>query len=366
MQNPIIEYENLQKSNATLMQSYKESFEEFLQSGRYILGENVEKFEAEFATHIGSAHCIGVASGLDALILALDALNLPADSEVLVPSNTYIATILAILRNGLKPILIEPDLSTYNLNPQNLKAKITPKTKAILVVHLYGKACEMDTITQICQQYDLALIEDCAQAHGAKYKNQQVGTFGIGCFSFYPTKNLGALGDGGAITTNDPKLATKLRALRNYGSQKKYVNQYLGYNSRLDELQACFLRQKLRLLPQITAHKRKLAKLYLESISKEQYTLPQVHEDYFDVYHIFNIRHPKRDKLKQYLLEQNIITEIHYPIPPHQQEAMQGIFEAHYPISEEIHSTTLSLPIAFFHTQEDILKVAQTLNRWQA
>lgn len=361
----MIEYENLYKSNQIFFDEYKEEFETFLQNGWFILGENVEKFEKEFATFVGTKHCIGVASGLDAMILALDALGLEKDSEVIVPSNTYIATILAVIRAGLKPILVEPNLQSYNIDPQKIEEKITAKTKAILVVHLYGKACDMQRIQTICQKHQLFLLEDCAQAHYAKFQNQQVGTFGIGCFSFYPTKNLGALGDGGAITTDNEELANKLKALRNYGSQQKYINRYLGYNSRLDEIQASFLRKKLKLLPKITEHKRELASLYLQGISSEKYILPQVHQDFFDVYHIFNIRHPHRDKLKDYLLSQGIMSEIHYPIPPHKQEAMRGILCGEYPLSQEIHATTLSLPIALFHTKEDILQIIDSLNRWQ-
>lgn len=359
----MIEYENLQKSNATFFCEFQENFLHFLQKGLFILGENVSKFEEEFASYIGSKYCIGVASGLDALILSLQALDLPKDSEVIVPSNTYIATILSILRNDLKPILVEPDLQTYNIDPLKIEEKITSKTKAILVVHLYGKACEMDPILSLAKKYNLYLLEDCAQAHGAKYKNQQVGTFGIGCFSFYPTKNLGALGDAGGITTNDESLANKLKALRNYGSKQKYINQYIGWNSRLDELQACFLRTKLKSLEKITTHKRMLAKLYLEELS-EIFTCPIVQEDFFDVYHIFNIRHAKRDALKEYLLRCGISTDIHYPIPPHKQEAMKGILKGDYPISEEIHRTTLSLPISYANTQEQVLKVIEALKNF--
>lgn len=361
----MIEYENLQKSNAVFFQRFQDEFLKFLDKGIFILGENVSRFEEEFARYIGSKYCIGVASGLDALTLALQALDLPKDSEVIVPANTYIATILAILRNDLKPILIEPDCKTYNIDPSRIEEKITPRTRAILIVHLYGKACQIDPILSLCKAYNLHLIEDCAQAHGAKYKNQQVGTFGIGCFSFYPTKNLGALGDAGGITTNDANLAEKLRALRNYGSKEKYINQYIGHNSRLDELQACFLRIKLQSLDAIIAHKRNLARLYLEGL-QGVLTCPSIHEDYFDVYHIFNVRHPRRDELRSYLLKHGIKSDIHYPIPPHKQEAMQGILTGKYPISEEIHRTTLSLPISYASTQEEILQVIQTLRNFES
>ncbi len=309
-------------------------------------------------------HCIGVASGLDALIMALDALDLPEGCEVLVPSNTYIATILAIVKNRMKPVLVEPDIRTYNIDPYKIEEKITKETKALMIVHLYGKACDMDPIMDIVKKYDLKLIEDCAQAHGAMYKGKKVGSFGIGCFSFYPTKNLGALGDGGAITTNDDELAKRFRTLRNYGSLIKYKFDEIGYNSRLDEVQAAFLSAKLAVLDDITNHKRKLANIYLKNIDGNKFVKPFVHPDFYDVYHIFNIRHPERDRLREYLLDNGIKTDVHYPIPPHKQKAMEGILSGNYPISEEIHATTVSLPISYFHTEEDVLKVCEVLNRF--
>ena len=360
----MIEYENLKKVNEKLFYKFQNNFNRFLESGWYILGKNVSKFEKEFAKFCTTKFSVGVASGLDALILAIDAFKFPKESEIIVASNTYIATILAIVKNGFKPILVEPDIKTYNINPNKIEEKITNRTRAILVTHLYGKACEMDKILEIAQKYNLKVIEDCAQAHGAKFKNQKVGSFGIGCFSFYPTKNLGALGDGGAITCNDEKYMQKLRALRNYGSNKKYYNEYIGYNSRLDEVQAGFLSIKLQILDDITKHKRKLAKIYLENLD-DRFIKPVVNKDYFDVYHIFNIRYRKRDKLKEYLLKNGIKTEIHYPMPPHKQNAMKGIIQGNYLISEEIHNTTLSLPISYFHTEEDIYKVCEIMNRFE-
>ena len=359
----MIEYENLRLVNEKLFDKYKDSFDKFLNSGWFVLGGQVAQFEEDFARFNSTKHCIGVASGLDALILAIDAFKFPKNSEIIVPSNTYIATILAIVRNGFKPILVEPDINTYNIDPTKIEEKINKSTKAILVVHLYGKACDMDPIIDIAKKYDLKIIEDVAQAHGAKYKGKLVGSFGVGCFSFYPTKNLGALGDAGAITTDDDNLAKIFRSLRNYGSDKKYYNDELGYNSRLDEIQAGFLSVKLEILDDITNHKRELAKIYLENLDN-RFIKPIVDEDYFDVYHIFNIRHKKRDELKTYLFENGIKTEIHYPLAPQKQKAMQGIIEAEYPISEEIHNTTLSLPISYFHTKEDIIKVCQVMNRW--
>jgi dTDP-4-amino-4,6-dideoxygalactose transaminase len=361
--NHIIEYESLQNSNKKFAEAYLEAFQSVMESGWYILGNKVKTFEAEFARFCETKNCIGVASGLDALMLALKANNFPIGSEVIVPSNTYIASILSILHCNLKPVLVEPELETYTINPALIEEHINSKTKAIMVVHLYGKACNMEAIMNIAVRHQLLVIEDCAQAHGAKFKRKKVGTFGIGAFSFYPTKNLGAIGDAGAITTNNDELAQKFRALRNYGSGKKYQNDYIGYNSRLDELQAAFLSVKLKFLNEITNHKRKLASIYLSEL-KSDFKCPIVLKDYFDVYHVFNIRHPKRDELKEYLLSHGIKTEIHYPIPPHKQPAMHEIITGNYPISEEIHHTTLSLPISYGHTETDIYRVIEILNKF--
>jgi dTDP-4-amino-4,6-dideoxygalactose transaminase len=365
MKNTMIDYENLGKLNAPFFEEYQSKFSEILESGWYILGSNVAKFEKEFSHYIGSKNCIGVASGLDALNLALRCFEFPAGSEIIVPSNTYIATILSIVQNGLKPVLVEPDIITYNIDPDKIENKISSKTRAIMLVHLYGKCCNMDAILAIAKKHELHVIEDCAQSHGAKYKEKIAGSFGdFGAHSFYPTKNLGALGDAGALTTDDVTLAEKIKALRNYGSKIKYVNEYVGYNSRLDELQAGFLLIKLAALNEINKHKRRLANIYLENI-KNDFIKPHVDKDYFDVYHIFNIRHPKRNQLKEYLFSHGIKTEIHYPIAPHKQKAMQGIIEGEYPISEEIHATTLSLPISYFHTDEDIYRIIEVLNSYK-
>ncbi len=361
----MIEYENLGKLNRPFFDEYKAAFEQTLENGWYILGENVRAFESEFAAYCGVKHCIGVANGLDALIIALRAFNFDKGREVIVPSNTYIATILSIVHNGLIPVLVEPDIATYNIDPQKIEEKITSKTCAIMVVHLYGKACDMEPIDIIAKQYDLKIIEDCAQAHGAKYKNEKVGSFGdINAFSFYPTKNLGALADAGAITTSDDSLAETIRSLRNYGSSVKYYNDLIGFNSRLDEIQAAFLSIKLKHLDKINQHKLFLANLYLKNL-KTDFIKPVVHPDYFDVYHIFNIRHPQRDKLKAYLLENQIKTDIHYPLAPNKQKAMVGILDDQQtPIAEEIHQTTLSLPISYYHTEQDILNVIDVINRF--
>lgn len=359
----MIEYENLKKANEKLFESYKETFGEFLKSGWYILGENVAKFETEFARYCGTAHCVGVASGLDALILALGAFEWEEGSEVIVPSNTYIATILAIIRNRFRPVLVEPDIATYNIDPRKIEERLTEKTKAILAVHLYGKPCDMNPIIAIAEKHGLKVIEDVAQAHGAEYHGRKVGSFGVGCFSFYPTKNLGALGDAGAITTDDQELAQKLKTLRNYGSSTKYFNDIIGYNSRLDEVQAGLLLVKLKVLDDINEHKRLLADLYLKNLASH-YIKPITQKGFKDVYHIFNVRHGRRDELRDYLAKHGIKTEIHYPLAPHKQKAMLGILDGDYPISQMIHETTLSLPISYFHSREDILEVCRVMNSW--
>ena len=265
----MIEYENLGKVNQPFFEEYKKDFADTLEKGWYILGDRVKKFENEFASYIGAKHCIGVASGLDALLLSLKALNPKVDSEIITPSNTYIATILSIVQAGLKPILVEPDIRSYNIDPSRIEEKITNKTKALMIVHLYGRSCDMDPIMELCRKYNLSLIEDCAQSHGAKYKGRISGTFGeFGAFSFYPTKNLGALGDAGAVITNSDEFNSIIRRLRNYGSDIKYYNEIAGYNSRLDEIQAGFLSIKLKKLDEINAHKRKLANIYFHELKQ--------------------------------------------------------------------------------------------------
>jgi dTDP-4-amino-4,6-dideoxygalactose transaminase len=295
----------------------------------------------------------------------LKILDLPAQSEVIVPSNTYIATILSILQSGNTPVFVEPDLATYNINPELIESAITPKTKALMVVHLYGKPCDMDPIISICKRHNLFLIEDCAQAHGATYKGRKTGSFGdLAAFSFYPTKNLGCLGDGGALVTNNEDYCRKAKMLRNYGSEKKYYNEYQGFNSRLDEMQAAFLRVKLKHLDDIVLHKNNLAKVYLNGLS-HNYILPSVNPDFYDSFHIFNIRHKRRDLLKQFLLDHEIWTEIHYPLPPHKQKALAEMNSLSFPLSEEIHNTTLSLPVSSFHSVEDIQHVIEVLNEFK-
>ncbi|MFN8670612.1 MAG: DegT/DnrJ/EryC1/StrS family aminotransferase [Candidatus Sericytochromatia bacterium] len=359
-----IDFENLKKTNETFFEEFKDSFSQTLDSGWFILGNNLLNFEKKFAEYNNSTYCLGVASGLDAIFLSLKSLDLNDGDEIIVPSNTFIATIIAIVNSNLKPILVEPDLKTYNIDVNKIEEKITEKTKAIIPVHLYGKCCNMDSILNIAKKHNLSIIEDAAQAHGAKYKNKKAGSFGIGAFSFYPTKNLGALGDAGGIVTSEVVIYEKIKKMRNYGSSIKYNNEVFGINSRLDEIQAGFLEIKLKYLDKINEHKRNLAKIYMDTL-KSDFIKPHLDNDYYDVYHIFNIRHEKRNNLRDYLLKNGIKTEIHYPIPPHEQKCFENVFEnEHYPISEEIHNTTLSLPISYFHTKEDIYKVVDVLNKF--
>jgi dTDP-4-amino-4,6-dideoxygalactose transaminase len=361
----MIEYENLRKSNELFFEEWKESFESVLQSGWFILGEKVKLFEKSFSSYCNVKYCTGTANGLDALTISLRAFKFDESAEVLVPSNTYIATILSVLHNNLKPVLVEPDINTYNIDPALIEEKITPHTRAIIVVHLYGKICDMDPINAIAEKYNLKVIEDCAQAHGATYKSRKAGSLShAAAFSFYPTKNLGALGDAGALTTNDENLHESYNTLRNYGSKKKYYNEIIGFNSRLDEIQAAFLSIKLKYLDKINAHKKLLAGIYFKNL-KSDFILPVVHKDYEDVYHIFNIRHENRDDLKKYLFEKDIQTEIHYPVSPDMQNAIKGIVNySSNPISAEIHKTTLSLPVSFGNTEDEVYQIVEAMNKF--
>jgi dTDP-4-amino-4,6-dideoxygalactose transaminase len=358
-----IEYEQLARSNAKFIDEMQAAAARVIRGGWYVLGEEVRAFEQEFAAWVGARHCVGVANGLDALQLSFEALDLPRGSGVLVASNSYIATILAILRAGLSPVLVEPDPDTFNTDPRRLQAAMAAGVRAICVTHLFGKACRMDAIGDFALEHGLRVVEDCAQSHGAKLGGRTTGTFGdAGCFSFYPTKNLGAVGDAGAIVTDDAALAERLRHTRNYGSLQKYVNVYPGTNSRLDEIQAAMLRVKLRSLDSITAHKRALAMRYFDALGPVSATgalvLPRQRADEFDVFHIFGIRHRRRDALREHLLARGIRTEIHYPIPPYRQQAMAGVLSGDWPISDELHATELSLPISIGHTPAEIDRVA--------
>ncbi len=358
----VIEYESLACSNQAYMAELEAAAARVIRSGWYVLGQEVSAFEAEFASYVGARHCIGVASGLDALILSIEALDLPRGSDILVASNTYIATILAIVRAGHKPVLVEPELETFNMDPGRLPQAMTGNTRAICVTHLFGKACRMDAIGTFVCAHGLKVLEDCAQSHGARLGAQITGTFGdAGCFSFYPTKNLGAIGDAGAIVTDDDGLAERLRHTRNYGSKQKYVNRYVGINSRLDELQGAMLRVKLRHLDAMTAYKRALAEVYFASLPA-WVVKPVRRPDEYDVFHIYGIRHPRRDALRQHLLDHGVKTEIHYPIPPHRQDAMCGILAGSYPVAEELHATELSLPISIGNGVDEVRRVAKVVS----
>jgi dTDP-4-amino-4,6-dideoxygalactose transaminase len=362
----MIEYEDLARSNLPFQAELEQAAARVIRSGWYILGKEVAAFEEAFAACIGTKHCVGVGNGLDALLLSIEALDLARGSDVLVASNTYIATIVAIIRAGHRPILVEPDIGTYNIDPSRLADALTPATRAICVTHLYGKTCRMDSIGAFAREHGLRVVEDCAQSHGARLGGRMTGTFGdAGCFSFYPTKNLGALGDAGAVMTDDDDLADRLRHLRNYGSKKKYYNRYVGVNSRLDEMQAALLQVKLRHLDALTAHKRRLADIYFDSLPKSVIP-PSRRGDEYDVFHIFPVRHPRRDALREHLLAHGIKTEVHYPVPPHRQEAMRGILAGEYPLADEVHATELSLPISFAHAPEDILAVCKAIGTFSS
>jgi dTDP-4-amino-4,6-dideoxygalactose transaminase len=360
----MIEYENLGLTNKPFHEDFLKNFRDILEKGWFILGRQVSDFEEAFAAYCNTSWCAGVGSGLDALVLSMMALGIPRGSEVIVPSNTYFATILAIIRCGLKPVLVEPDIQSYNINTLLIEQALTKKTRCLLVVHLYGKVCDMDPILSIARRYDLTVVEDCAQAHGAEYKHKKAGSFGhLGAWSFYPTKNLGALGDAGAVTSNLAPMIERIKILRNYGSSSKGYNDYIGVNSRLDEIQASFLLVKLKSLDIINEHKRRLAALYSEYL-KPDFIKPIVHPDYYDIYHIYNIRHPQRDKIRDYLTRKGIMTRIHYPVPPHKQKALKGFVKGDYPVAALIHDTTLSLPVSFHHTEDDVFRIIDALNKY--
>ncbi|MEG2039984.1 MAG: DegT/DnrJ/EryC1/StrS family aminotransferase [Hafnia sp.] len=367
----MIPFLDLQSVNAKYRAELIDACTRVIDSGWYIGGNELSQFEQEFATYCGSAHCIGVANGLDALILTLRAWlelgRLQPGDEVIVPANTYIASILAISANGLTPVLVEPDVASFNLCPVNARAAITGKTRAILPVHLYGQLADMPAIMALAHEYDLLVLEDAAQAHGASIDGKKAGSWGDAAgFSFYPGKNLGALGDAGAITTHDADLAQTLRALRNYGSHEKYKNLFKGVNSRLDEIQAAMLRIKLSKLEQDTQHRRSIADIYLKNIQNPAVQLPQVLKAEQHVWHLFVIRTRQRAALQQHLAAQGIQTLIHYPIPPHQQQAYQEWNGRSYPLTEAMHQEVLSLSMGPTLTEVEALKVAAVVNEFSA
>lgn len=339
---------------------------EVLRSGWYVLGPEVKAFEEEFAQYTGSRYCVGLASGLDALWLAFKVLGIGRGDEVIVQANTYIASVMGITINGATPVFAEPD-EYYNVDVDKLESLITDKTKAILVVHLYGQASNMKKVSELCQRYHLRLVEDCAQSHGACYDGRMTGTFGdIGCFSFYPSKNLGAFGDAGAIVTNQEELAQAMRIYRNYGSEKRYYNMVVGANSRLDELQAGLLRVKLSYLNELTEERQKLAERYLKNIHNPKLVLPCTREKCGHVWHQFVIRCEQRKELIQYLEARGIGSIIHYPIPPHLSEAYEylGFGKGDFPITEEYADTVLSIPMYNGMTEEEQQRVIDALNHF--
>lgn len=351
-----------------LDQEIRSAYNRVFERSWYIEGKEDEAFEKAFAKYCETEYCVGCGNGLDALMLSLRALGIGAGDEVIVPSNTYIATALAVTYVGATPIFAEPDIRTFNIDPVKIEEKISEKTKAIMPVHLYGQPCDMDPILAIAEKYQLYIVEDCAQAHGALYKGRRIGSFGDAAgFSFYPGKNLGALGDAGATVTNNKQIAEKLRALGNYGSDYKYHHIYQGVNSRLDEMQAAFLSAKLPHLDKMNENRRYIAKRYLEGIRNSEIILPYVLEGTEPVWHIFGIRCQRRSELEKYLAEKGIGTNKHYPIPMHLQECYRDLHipKGALPIAEEISETQLSLPLYYGMKEDEIQFVIDCLNEFR-
>ncbi len=367
----MIKFLDLKKINAPHQTAFQEKLKSVLETGWYVLGTEVTTFENNFAQYCGAKYCIGVGNGLDALVLIFKGYiqlgKLQKGDEVIVPANTYIASILAIIQADLIPVLVEPKIETYNINPDLITEKITVKTKAILVVHLYGQLAEMNEINQIAAENNLLVIEDAAQAHGAisnqesAIKNQQSSV----AYSFYPGKNLGALGDGGAVTTNDSVLAKTIQVLRNYGSEKKYYTDFIGINSRLDEIQAAFLNVKLPFLDTENNRRKAIAKRYITEIKNDNIILPFWDFSQNHVFHLFVIRTNNRDEFQRFLSENGIETLIHYPVPPHQQKAFLNWNHLSFPITEKIHNEVLSLPISPVFTDEEVSFVIEVINKWR-
>lgn len=366
----MIKFLDLQKINARFETEFQEVFKNFLDSGYYILGNSVTEFEKAFAAYCGVKHCIGVGNGLDALRLIIEGYKtlgrLHEGDEVLVAANTYIATILAIQQTGLKPVLVEAEAETYGFDVSKLKTAFTSKTKAIMPVHLYGQITNMDKVNSFAKAHNLLVIEDAAQSHGARYTYTPPlwETEGASGFSFYPTKNLGALGDGGAVTTNNDELAEVVKRLRNYGAKTKYVNDYKGFNSRLDELQAALLLIKLKHLDADNNRRREIAKTYLTQLSNKKIILPVVPDFDAHVFHLFVVRTDNRDKFQKHLTENGVGTLIHYPIPPHRQRAFQEWNQMTFPVTEMIHNTVISLPISPVMTADEVERVIEVVNSY--
>ena len=380
----MIKFLDLHKINERFRAEMDAAEKRVLDSGWYLLGQECEAFEREYAAYCGVKHAIGCANGLDALKLVIQAMGIGPGDEVIAPANTYIASLIAISANGATPVLVEPDLTTYLIDPAKIEEKITPRTKAIMVVHLYGRVCAMDAINAIAKKHGLKVIEDCAQAHGAVYQDarretedvkvRRAGSLGNAAgFSFYPGKNLGCLGDGGAVTTNDDELAKKIRALRNYGSDVKYHFPYRGTNSRLDEIQAAWLRTKLPHLDADNARRAEIAARYCREIANPAVTLPdnrtieQSNNQTIlsNVWHVYPVRTERRDEFQAYLTEKGIQTVIHYPIPPHRQPAYTEWHGLSLPITEKIHETIISLPISPVMTDEEVSEVIAAVNAWK-
>ena len=366
----MIKFLDLHKINARFETQFQEQFQQFLNSGYYILGKQVSNFETHYARYCGTSHCVGTSNGLDALILIFKGFKtlglLNENDEVLVPANTYIATILSVIHSGLKPVFVEPDKHTYNSSVQEIEKHITPKTKVILAVHLYGQLADMTAINNIAKKHDLLVVEDAAQAHGAITENgKKAGNLSdAAAFSFYPSKNLGALGDGGAVTTNNVALAETIKKLRNYGTSKKDVNDLIGFNNRLDEIQAAFLNIKLASLDEDNNIRRRIAKRYLSEINNDKIKLPFYNNALDHVFHQFVILVEDRNRLVNYLKNLDIETLIHYPIPPHKQEALTDYEALHLPITAQIHKTIVSLPISPVMTENEIIQIINAINEY--
>ncbi|MEL7605883.1 MAG: DegT/DnrJ/EryC1/StrS family aminotransferase [Sedimentibacter saalensis] len=361
-----IKFNDLLKQFEMYKTEYEQKVISVLNSGWYVLGNEVQQFENEFAEYVGSKYCVGLASGLDALVLAFRALDIKNGDEVIVQANTYIASVMGISMNGATPVFVEPN-EYYNIDYEKIEEKITNKTKAILVVHLYGQATNMEKILEICSKYNLFLVEDCAQSHGAKFKGEMTGTFGdVGCFSFYPSKNLGAFGDAGAITTNNKEIAENIKILRNYGSEKRYHNKVVGFNSRLDEIQAGFLRVKLKHLNDLMEERVHIANRYCNEIINTKIKLPLVNRNCTAVWHLFVLCVEDRNDFVEYLNKNEVGNLVHYPIPPHLSEAYKylGIEKGSFPLTEEYANKVISIPIFNGMNKEEIDYVIHIINKY--